>query len=641
MGEMPDSAFIWRPEDYQWTGNCHLARFMREQGIADYEELRLRAIEDEDWFWHAVFKDMGLSWFRHYEQTSDHSRGFPWTRWFTGGEINITYNCIDRHVEAGYGEEIALYYEAESFAPNETARVTFSELSQMVDRCCGALIANGIGSGDAIGLYAPMRVETVVVMFAAFKIGVRFVPVFCGFGKKALIDRMRSCGARLMFSVDTLHRRGKPIDSSLIARVVKNEVSTIEKVIAFDTEEWPEFLAGHEPFTKCAHTAAEDPCMILYTSGTTGNPKGTVHTHAGCLAVTGKELRYGFDVRPQEPFFWLTDIGWMMGPWELIGALLYRSPVVLFDGAPNFPTSDRLWMLMESLGVVTFGVSPTAIRVLMRATDGKGPGAYDLSRLRVIGSTGELWDESSYHWLFREVGRNRCPIINMSGGTELMGCLLQPAPVEPLKSCTLGTGALGMAVDVFDEEGNSLREKTGYLVCKKPSPSMTKSFLNEDGRYLDTYFSQFEGVWNHGDWANIDSDGYFFLHGRSDDTFNVAGKRVGAAEIESALLSHPLVSEAAAIGAPHEIKGQCIVCFAVLKDGVSAEQAELIGHVGGEIGKPLAPQAIHAVAALPKTRSGKIVRGAIKNAYLGEKPGDLTSVENPGALEIIANLRNC
>ena len=638
MVEIPESSYIWRPEEHQWTGHCHLARFMQEQGITDYEELRLRSIEDGDWFWDAVIKDMGLSWFRPYERISDRSGGFPWTRWFSGGEINITYNCIDRHVEAGHGEEIALFYERESNRPNETAQITFSEFSRLVDRCCGALLAHGLEPGDAIGLYAPMRIETVVVMFAAFKIGARFAPVFCGFGKRALIERMRSCRARILFSIDTLHRRGKPIDSGLIVRAAAKEIPSIEKIIAFDSEEWPEFLAGHTSAIKCHHTAAEDPCLLLYTSGTTGNPKGTVHTHAGCLAITGKELRYAFDVRPGEPFFWLTDIGWMMGPWELIGPLLYRTPVVLFDGAPDYPTSDKLWILMESLGVVTFGVSPTAIRVLMRATNGKGPSAFDLSRLRLIGSTGELWDESSYQWLFREVGGSRCPIINMSGGTELMGCLLQSVPVQPLKSCTLGTGALGMDVDVFDKDGIPLREKTGYLVCKKPFPSMTKSFLNDDDRYLETYFSQFEGVWNHGDWASIDADGHFFLHGRSDDTFNVAGKRMGAAEIESALISHPKISEAAAIGVPDEIKGQSIVCFVVFKDGVSMPQAELIGHVAGEIGKPMAPRAVHSVAALPKTRSGKIVRGAIKKAYLGKERSDMTSIENPGALDSIASL---
>ncbi len=638
MAGVDKSGIIWRPQDHSWTSECHLARLMQKEGLNGFKDLRLRALDEVEWFWDTVFQDMGLSWFRPYEQICDRSGGIPWTRWFLGGQINITYNCIDRHIEEGHEDSIALFYESESSQEDPIAPVTFGQLSRMVNQCAGALAANDIGPGDAVGSYAPMRIETIVVMFAAFKIGARFVPVFCGFGKRALIERMGSCQARILFSLEKMNRRGKLIDTGSIARSAVRELPSIKKAIAFDTADWNEFLEGHAPYLECRRTASEDPCMILYTSGTTGKPKGTVHTHGGCLAITGKELRYAFDVRPGEPFFWLTDIGWMMGPWELIGCLLYRTPVVLYDGAPDYPTSDRIWVLMEALGVVTLGISPTAIRVLMRATDGKGPEGFNHSKLRIIGSTGELWDESSFDWLFRKVGRNRCPIINMSGGTELMGCLLQPYPVQPLKSCTLGTGALGIDVDVFDEAGNPVREDVGYLVCKQPAPSMTKSFLNDDERYLETYFNQFEGTWNHGDWASIDGDGYFFLHGRSDDTFNVAGKRVGAAEVESALISHPQISEAAAIGVPDEIKGQSIVCFTVLKEGGWAEQSKLIAHVAEEIGKPMAPRRVHIVEALPKTRSGKIVRGTIKRAYLGEDRGDLTSIENPGALETIARL---
>ncbi|HEY0947545.1 MAG TPA: AMP-binding protein, partial [Opitutaceae bacterium] len=370
---------------------------------------------------------------------------------------------------------------------------------------------------------------------------------------------------------------------------------------------------------------------------------GTVHTHIGCLAQMGKELRYAFDVRPGEPFFWFTDIGWMMGPWELIGCLLHRTPVVLFDGAPDHPTSDRLWQTLERLRVVTFGASPTLVRLLMRATDGRGPREHDLSALRVLGSTGEPWDETSYRWFFENVGHGYCPVMNISGGTELVGCLLQPYPLQPLKPCSLGGPALGMDADVFTEEGHRADNgRVGHLVCKQPAPSMTKSFLHDDARYLETYFGKFPGVWYHGDWAMRDADDQWFLFGRSDDTIKVAGKRVGPAEVESVLTMHPAVSEAAAIGVPDELKGQALVCFVVLKGGASPASplpAALAAHVASQLGKPLAPKAVHVVSALPKTRSGKVLRSTIRRVYLGEAPGDLASVDDPSALEAISRCR--
>jgi acetyl-CoA synthetase len=351
--------------------------------------------------------------------------------------------------------------------------------------------AVGVGKGDSVALYAPMRVETVVVMFATFKAGAIFVPVFCGFGEQALVDRMEGSSVKLLFAAGTLHRRGKSIDSGTIAAAAAKRVKSVERVVFTDTEEWkgflgssscgsgftpdkPDFGVGDKPRptsdTRNPPTEAEQPCLVIYTSGTTGKPKGTVHTHGGVLAQVGKELRYAFDVHTGEPFFWVTDIGWMMGPWELIGCLMYRAPVVLFDGAPDYPTGDRIWEIMQRLGVVTLGIAPTAVRLLMRLTDARGPHAFEHSALRVLGSTGEPWDDASYRWFFEHVGRRRCPVINISGGTEIMGCHLQPYPVQPIKACDLGTGALGMDVDVFDESGKSVRGEVGYLVCKQPAP---------------------------------------------------------------------------------------------------------------------------------------------------------------------------
>lgn len=637
---------------------------MRARGIGSIAELRQASVHCHQWFWDEVLRDMDLEWTRRYTQVRDISRGFPWTRWFVGGEINVTHNCIDRHVRDGHGGETALYYESDASRDEPAQRVTFSQLADRVNRCALALRAAGVERGDSVGLYAPMCVPTVVALFASMKLGARFVPIFCGYGAEALRERLASCEAKILFAAESLIRRGKRTDTEAVARAAAAQVPSISRVVWTDTADWEEFLqsggclvpqrSGARQATAfpCEPTAAEESCLILYTSGTTGRPKGTVHTHAGCLAQMGKELRYAFDVRPGEPFFWVTDIGWMMGPWEIIGCLLYRTPVVLFDGAPNHPTSDRIWQIVEKLGVVTLGCSPTLIRSLMRGTDGRGPGVFDRSKLRVLGSTGEVWDEAGYRWYFENVGDRRCPVINISGGTEIVGCHLQPYPVEPLKPCSLGGPAIGMDVEIYTDAGKPApRGTTGHLVCKQPAPSMTKSFLHDDERYLQTYFSRFPGVWYHGDWAKVDEDGQWFLFGRTDDTFKVAGKRVGPGEIEGALTTYPGVSEAAVIGVPDEIKGTALICFVVLKSGggshsaagsggdktvESPSETELIAHLVEQLGKPFAPRHVFIVDALPKTRSGKIVRGAISQAFLGHPPADLASIDNPDTLDAIA-----
>jgi acetyl-CoA synthetase len=641
-----NSSFIWRPVDHAWTRDSHVARFMVKHGCASFAELHAASVRDTAWFWDAAMKDMGVEWTRPYTQVKDETRGFPWTRWFLGGQVNITHNCVDRHVRDGHGGETALFYESDSGRAEEARRVTFAELGGLVNRCAGALRAAGVKPGDSVGLYAPMQVPTVVVLFATMKLGARFVPIFCGYGEEALRERLASCEAKLLFACGTLTRRGNATDTATIARAAAAKVPSLTRTVWTDTDDWDKFLGTGSPLTACEPTAAEDPCLIIYTSGTTGRPKGTVHTHAGCLAQMGKELRYAFNVQPGEPFFWVTDIGWMMGPWEIIGCLLYRTPIVLFDGAPNYPTGDRIWEICAKLGVVALGCSPTLIRLLMRCTDGRGPTGHDLSRLRLLGSTGEVWDEASYLWYFDQVGQRRCPVINISGGTEIVGCHLSATPLTPLKPCSVGGPALGMDVAAFTDEGNPAPRGTmGHLVCRQPAPSMTKSFLNDDARYLETYFQKFPGVWYHGDWAKVDEDGQWFLFGRTDDTMKIAGKRVGPGEVESALATHPAVSEAAVIGVPDDIKGTALVCFVVLKPspdrggGAAAPtEKELIAQVARQLGKPLAPKHVFVLPALPKTRSGKIVRAAMLRVFLGQPAGDITSIDNPSAFEPIAAL---
>ncbi len=648
---------IWKP-----TGQylkCRANDFIEQQGLKDWRHLIRRSTEDTSWFWKEAIDYMGFKWTKPYDQLMDESRGFPWTNWFVGGQLNIVDNVLDWHQEAGKtlgvrtsvgGNHQALIWEGEE---GGLRKFTYAELNELVSKMAGLMIQLGVKPGDAVGLYLPMIPEVVAALLACFKIGAVAVPVFSGFGSQALATRLLDSEAKVLFTADGGKRRGKLIEIKNDADEAANELPQLKHVVVVKHTDNP--VNWHEGRDIWLHEAlksvtaaptkldlpAEHPSMYLYTSGTTGKPKGTVHTHAGAMAQIAKELGFCFDVRPDDVFFWVTDIGWMMGPWEIIGVYFWGGTIVIFEGAPNHPTPDRIWQIVERHKVRTLGISPTAIRALKSAGE-EWVKKHDLSSLRLLGSTGEPWDQDSYMWFFENIGQKRCPIMNISGGTEIVGGLLTPLPLMPLKPCSLGGPGLGMDIDVYDENGKSLRNEIGHLVCKKPGPSMTKGFLKDPDRYVETYFSKFEGVWYHGDWAKRDEDDSWFLFGRSDDTIKVAGKRVGPGEVESVLVEHIDVAEAAVIGVPHELKGEGLVCFVVLipnKQEQKSLEQDLRSLVADKLGAVMRPETIHVVKALPKTRSGKIVRRSIRAKYLGESAGDLSSVENPDALDAIAHLR--
>lgn len=641
------SEIIWKPYgDYLTKSN--IRRFMDKNGIKTYEELIKRSTSDVEWFWDACLKDLGVEWYTPYEKVMDMSKGFPWTKWFIGGKINIAHNCLDRHIRDGKGDKLALIWEGDDGA---VRRLTYRDIYNESNRLANALKKEGIKKGDTVGIYMPMVPEISIVMFACFKIGAAAIPVFSGFGHMALATRLEDAEAKILFTADGGLRRGKQTIVKTEADKALEKVPTVKKVVVFprlgskvDMKPardvfWDDFISGQPAEFETEKLDAEDYSLIIYTSGTTGKPKGTVHTHAGALAQMAKEVGYYFDTKPEDIFFWVTDIGWMMGPWEVIGVQFLCGTYLFFEGVPNYPEPDRIWKLVDNHKVSILGISPTAIRLLMTYED-EWVNKHSLSSLRILGSTGEPWDPNSYMWYFEKVGKKRCPIINISGGTEIVGCLLSPLPICELKPCTLRGPGLGMDIDVFDEEGKSIRGGIGHLVCKKPAPSMTKGFLKDPDRYIETYFSKFgEKIWYHGDWAHVDEDGFWFLHGRSDDTIKVAGKRTGPAEIESALNEHPKVQESAAIGVPDEIKGESVVCFVVLVPGNEPTEElreELKNQVVKHLGKTLKPSELKFVKALPKTRSAKILRGAIRKKYLGEPVGDISTAENPDALEEIS-----
>ena len=637
------SSIIWQPDSIETT---NVFRFMKRHGIATYDELIARSVADIRWFWRAALDDLGVEWANPYTQVLDDSQGFPWCRWFVGGTLNIVHNCLDRHIRDGFADKPAFFFESDD---GKKCTVTYGEWNRQVNQVALFLLSQGIGKGDRIGLYMPMIAEMPAVLFAAFKIGAAVVPVFSGFGPHALAARLVDAECKVLFTADGSCRRGKAIDLKQLADeavalapcvrtvVVKRNVNTAISMQAGRDLWWEAAIAPLSGTLETQMVEAEHPCLIIYTSGTTGKPKGTVHTHAGCLAQMSKELGYHFDLKRDDRFFWVTDIGWMMGPWEIIGVSFFGATFGIFEGAPDYPQPDRLWQIIETHQVTHLGLSPTLVRLLRKAGEA-WVDRYPLTSLRLMGSTGEAWDPESYMWCFDKIGKGRVPIMNISGGTEIIGCLLAPLPIKGLKPCTLQGPGLGMDVDVWNEAGQSVRGEVGYLVCKQPAPSMTKGFLNDPERYLDTYFSKWPAVWNHGDWAIVDDDGFWFLQGRSDDTIKVAGKRTGPAEIESALLEHPAVAEAAAIGVPHEVKGESVVAFVVLKSG-TPETSDLTSAIADQVaallGKTLRPEKVYLVTALPKTRSGKIVRGTIKKHHLGQAVGDLSSLESPEVLTLI------
>ena len=380
--------------------------------------------------------------------------------------------------------------------------------------------------------------------------------------------------------------------------------------------------------------------MIIYTSGTTGRPKGAVHSHCGFPIKSAQDMWHGLDLHPDETLFWMTDMGWMMGPWEVFGTLLLGATMMLYDGAPDFPEPDRVWQLVDRHKVTALGVSPTLIRALRSRSGGSDEivHRHDLSSLRKFASTGEPWNPDPWMWLFQNVGRGKLPIINYSGGTEISGGIVMGNVLTPMKPCAFSGPLPGMAADVVDENGKSVRGQVGELVIREPWIGMTRGFWKDRQRYIDTYWSRFPDVWVHGDWAAVDSDGLWYILGRSDDTIKVGGKRVGPAEVESILVAHPQVSEAAAIGVPDSIKGEALVCFCVLKKGANGDltlAGELKKNVGRDLGKALAPREVVFVADIPKTRNAKVMRRIVRAVYLGEKLGDTSALENPASLDEI------
>jgi len=644
-----DDAVVWTPSE-AYLSRSRLRRFMEHTGSTSYDDHLRRASADPAWYWDAVVRDLELDWVAPYDRVLDLSHGTPWPRWFPGGRFNYVANAIDRHLAAGRGDDRAVAWEGDDGA---VRTMTFAELSEATNRLANALRALGIGKGDRVGIFLPMLPETAVAVLACGKIGAVYLPMFSGYGAEAVASRLRDGAASLLITADGAFRRGATVPMKEVADAAMAAVPTVSQCLVvrrtgedvpWDADRdlwWDEIVAGQSAACATEETAADDPYMIIYTSGTTGKPKGAVHVQAGFPIKSAHDLAYCFDLQVDDTLFWFTDLGWMMGPWAIGGGLMLGATLLLFEGTPDYPEPDRLWQLVERHGVTMLGVAPTAIRSLMvKGTDWVR--RHNLRSLRILGSTGETWNAGPWFWYFEEVGGERCPIINYSGGTETGGGIVGCVTIQPQKPTAFNGPVPGMDADVVDERGVAVRGAVGELVVRQPWVGMTNGFWHDPDRYLETYWARFPETWVHGDWAEIDDDGFWFIRGRSDDTLKVAGKRVGPAEVESAAVTHPAVQEAAAIGVPHAVKGECVVVFVVLVPTANSSSSlaeEVRQAVAHQLGAALRPESVQFVSDLPKTRNAKIMRRVIRATYLDQDPGDITALENPAAVDAIRAAR--
>ena len=647
-----------RMGDIVWTADSATvarsatARFMAHHGISDFPDLVRRSQNDPEWFWPAVVDFLGIPFRTPFQRALDVTRGKPWAMWFPGGEINLADVCVDRWAATDPDRTAVISQREEG---GEPTTMTFAQLSDEVARAAGGLWELGVGRGDTVAVFLPMSHYAVSALLAIARVGAVAVPIFSGFGAEAVATRLVDSAPTVVVTADGFMRRGQVVQMKETldeaVRLARKDGRRIGRVLVVEYAGrgdtpidplrdawWHEVVPAAAP-AEMVSTSSEEPVLLAYTSGTTGKPKGAVHTHGGLAVKLAAEGAFQLDLQTDDVHMWVSDMGWIMGPWMVVGGLANGAAIATYDGAPDFPDPGRLWELVGAMGITALGISPTLIRSLQGHGD-----SYvrrrDLKSLRIFGSTGEPWNPSPWWWLFEVVGEERIPIANISGGTEVAACFLSVNLLQGLKPTSVGGPALGMAVDVFDQNGHSVREAVGELVCTEPWPSMTRGFWGDPERYLEAYWSRWPEVWVHGDWASVDADGFWYLHGRSDDTLNVGGKRLGPSEIESAAVAHPQVVMAAAIPVPDEIKGEQIVIYAVPAEGAPLDdlEEEVAARVVEDLGKPFRPRQVVFVEDLPRTRSAKIMRRLIKAKALGTELGDLAGLENPEAVRGIPPL---
>lgn len=635
-------AAAWTPSD-QDLARSRLTKAMKRWGYDSLEALHRASVDKPDWFWRAASADLGVAFTTPPAAVADESAGRLFPQWFPGARLNVASHCVERHAaNPALRDAPAVIYEGNSGARRQ---ITFAELSAEVDRAARGLRDLGIGKGDRVGLFLPVIPEAAVALLACATIGAVAVPAFSGYGPDPLAARLKAAEAVALVTADGSTRRGKRVAMKETADAALEQAPGVKHLIVIANDGikvtmrqgrdlgWADLGCGAAPVETLA-CDPNDPFMIIYTSGTTGAPKGIVHSHLGYLLKSGLDFGYAFDVQSDDRIGWIADMGWMLGPLMIVGCLQFGAGIVFVEGLPNFPDANRLWRIVERNKVTFLGIAPTAARAIRAATQAAKP-TEDLSSLRAFASTGEAWDEPTWWWLFDTVGNKRLPILNYTGGTETGGGLLSNYTIAPQSPATFSGPLLGLDMDVLDAEGRQTNE-IGELAVHNTWPGMTHGFWRDPERYLTTYFDQIPNVWVHGDLASIDKDGYWRIHGRSDDTIKVSGRRIGPAEIESALVTNPALAEAAVIGVPDAERGSRVVAFVTLRDANS----ELDHAAAGEavtrlVGKAMVPSELIVVAGLPKTKNGKIMRRAIRARYLGVPAGDMSALDAATPLDLI------
>lgn len=635
-----DGGVVWRPDQATYE-TSNLRAFMNACGARDFDDLISRSDQDTDWFWSQVFKYGNTKFNKPYDQIFDASDGIAQTRWCVGGQMNFTSECIERHSEDK--EAIAIISSSED---GETRVVKRETLFEEISKLAGALRKLGVSKGDRVAVYMPMIPEVAVAFMAVARLGAITVPLFSGFGADAIASRLAHSGAKVVLTVAAMNRRGSEIYTKPVLEQAIEKSGTAPAVIVHgDTPakflSWEKLTEAASPVTEPEIVDADDPLLIVYTSGTTGKPKGAILTHCGFTGKLILDLQICLDLKATDRWLWMSDFGWIIGPIMVGASLMTGNVLVMADGAPDYPEPDRIWNLIEDTNVTFLGVAPTLIRSTM-ARGIRTMDDYDFGELRVVVSSGEPWTNEAWFWCFENICLSNIPILNWSGGTEISGGILTGTMIHPLKPLTFSAAIPGMGADIYDGDGVPVDTgQVGELVLKKASIGLTRGLWNDENRYMDTYWSDFTSAWKHGDLTSRDADGYWYLHGRSDDVLKIGGKRTGPSEIENLLVETGLVSDAGVFGLSDERAGQAIGCVCVLAPGgidTSETREQLRRAVGEGMGRPYRPKFIGFVNELPKTRSGKVVRRVISAAVLGKSVGDISSLANPSAIDQIREI---
>lgn len=636
---------VWLPQEADLK-RSRLAKAMTRWGFRSLAEFHAHSVNNPDWFWAAAADDLGIPLRGSVSSIRDETRGRELPSWFVGATLNVVDACVGRNVIDGeQAARPAVIFEGDG---GQCRSLSFADLKREVDLFAGALKKLGIKSGDRIALFMPPVPEAAVALLASAKIGAVVVPTFSGYGSEPLATRLNAADVRLLVVADGTTRRGKAVKLKEIADQAASLAPSLQHMIVITNSRddvpmtagrdyrWDELRLGEPDDQAAVALDPNHPLFIIYTSGTTGAPKGVVHSHLGYLLKSNVDFGYAFDLQPGDRLGWITDMGWMLGPLMIIGGLGCGAGIVMIEGLPDHPSEDRLWRIVERHQVSVLGVAPTAARGL-RSKIGAAPPSLDLTSLRAFASTGEAWDLPTWQWLFETIGDKRLPILNYTGGTETGGGILSGYTIAPMVPASFSGPLPGMDVDVFGTDGKPT-DGIGELVMLNTWPGMAHGFWRDEARYLDTYFSRWPETWVHGDLASVDAHGYWRIHGRSDDTLKIGGRRVGPSEIESALIAQQGVAEAAVIGVADQLRGQRLVAFVSPRDGEVLDAEKLGTDVTAAVGKGLAPSVIHIVASLPKTRNGKIMRRAIRARYLGEAAGDLSALDPTTTLDAIPTL---